>query len=463
MRQNAAEFFTSLKGKRIAVIGIGVSHRELIPLLCKSGASVTVCDKRTKAELGDDYPPLREAGAAFSLGDGYLDALTDADMIIRTPGFYFYHPALTAARKAGKVVTSEMELFFDFCPCKTYAVTGTDGKTTTTTIISKLLTEAGKTVYLGGNIGRALLPIADQMRQEDIAVVELSSFQLLSMRPAPDVSAITNVMPDHLNVHSGMEEYIDAKCNIFRHQNAFSRTVLNLDNDITRGLGDGVRGTLCHFSRREVPENGAFLDENGDIFYNEYGKRTFIMPMSEIRLPGLHNVENYLTAITAVWGEVSVEQVRQVARSFTGVEHRIEFVRELDGVSYYNDSIATSPVSTIAGLRAFDRRLIVIAGGSDKNLPFEPLAPELCAHAKLLILTGATAPKIEAAVLHCPDYPTSGLVILHADSMEDAVALARSHAESGDIVTLSPASASFDRYRNFEERGRHFKQIVNAL
>lgn len=463
MQRRADLFFQQLKDKKVTFIGMGVSHFECIKLFAQKGIRVTVADKRTAAQLGEKQEELAGLGVRFALGEEYLEHLSEADIIFRTPGMNYFSPALSKARELGKVVTSEMEVFFDLCPCKLYAVTGSDGKTTTTTLISELLKAQGKTVHLGGNIGRALLPIIETIREEDAAVVELSSFQLISMRQSPDVAVVTNVAPNHLDVHKDMEEYIGAKKNIYLHQNAFSKTVLNMDNEITNAMAGEVRGRLYQFSRRGIPQNGAYLAENGTIYMMLNGERTEIMKATDIRLPGIHNVENYLTAITAVYGEVDRENMVKVAREFGGVEHRIEFVRELDGVKYYNDSIATSPTRVIAGLNSFDQKLIVIAGGYDKKIPFEPLAPKLIEKCKLLILMGLTADKIEKAVTECNGYDPQELRIIRVSTMEEAVAAARENAGKGDIVTLSPACASFDKYPNFEVRGNHYKGLVNAL
>lgn len=459
----AQMFFESLKGKKIAFIGVGVSHTDLIKMFLGKGLSVTVCDKKTPEEMGCVYEELKALGAGFALGESYLDAIFTHDIVFRTPGMYYLSPVLTKAREQGIVVTSEMEVFFDLCPCEIYAVTGTDGKTTTTTIISEVLAASGRKVHKGGNIGRALLPIIEEISPEDVVVAELSSFQLISMRKSPDTAVFVNIYPDHLNVHSSMEEYIDAKKNLLAHQNAFSRTVLNFDNEETRKLSGMVRGDLYGFTRRSVPERGSFLDEEGWLCFKNNGTCERIVHKDEIKIPGLHNVENYLAAISAVYGRVPSECIAEVARSFGGVEHRIEFVRELDGVRYYNDSIATSPVSVIAGLNAFSQRLIVIAGGSDKKLDYSTMAMAINERVKLLILLGATADKIEAAVKGYDGYDENNCRIIRASSMEEAVKTARENASEGDVITLSPASASFDSYKNFEERGKHYKSIVNAL
>ena len=370
MDSRVKSFLEKIKGKKIALVGVGVSHRRLAGMLAEKGAKVTVLDRREKEALGNTYTELCGKGVSFCLGEHYLDYLTDFDCILRTPGMKFHLPELEEARRKGVAVTSEMELFFDLCPAPILAVTGSDGKTTTTSVIAEMLRAEGKAVHLGGNIGRALLPEIEEIGPEDFAVVELSSFQLISMRKSPRVAVVTNVAPNHLDMHKDMQEYISAKKNIFLHQNAFSRTVLNLDNDITAAFSEEVRGQAVFFSRKQVPENGAFLNGQGMICYNENGNTTEIMPQEIIRIPGTHNVENYLAAISAVWGYVSPTTIVKVAEEFGGVEHRIEFVRELDGVKYYNDSIATSPTRTIAGLRSFKQKIIIIAGGYDKHIPF---------------------------------------------------------------------------------------------
>lgn len=455
-------FFNSLKSKSVGVIGLGVSHNELIDMFVSKGINITVLDKRKQEEI-EQYNDLKARGVLFDIGENYLDNLQKYDVIIRTPGMYYLSLPLVAARENGVVITSEMELFFDLCPSKIYAVTGSDGKTTTSTLIAKMLEKSGKTVHLGGNIGKALLPQIETIKADDICVVELSSFQLISMRKSPDVAVVTNISPNHLDVHSDMQEYIDCKKNLILHQNAFSKTILSMDNKLCFDLSSLVRGQLFYFSRLQPVKNGAFLDQSGNLCRAWNGNVTVMFHMSEIKLPGIHNVENYLTAICAVCDVVSDEDILYVARNFGGVEHRIEYVRTLDGVRYYNDSIASSPTRTIAGLNSFSQKLIIIAGGYDKKIPYEPLAPVLLERAKLLILLGATADKIEQAVKNCEGYVGSELKIIRVETLEQAVLTAQENAVDGDIVSLSPASASFDLYRNFEQRGQHFKSIVNGL
>ena len=466
MQKDQQKLAQLIQGKKVAFIGAGVSHKTLIKEFVELGAHVTLCDQKKSVEdFGDYAATIRELGIDLSLGENYLDGFKGQDIIMRTPGFvgYFEKP-LQDAMAAGTMVTSEVELFFDFCPCEIVAVTGSDGKTTTTTLISKFYEAAGRKVHLGGNIGAALLPMLPEVSPDDVAVVELSSFQLISMHQSPDIAVVTNVTPNHLDHHKDMQEYIDAKRNILLWQTPPCRAVLGFENDITRGMEKDCKGEQVWFTRLHETDRGAFLRESDDtLCYAENGVVTPILPRKEIQLRGLHNVENLLAACAAVWGRVPIEAMRQVGSTFTGVEHRIEPVRTLDGVTYYNDSIASSPTRTIAGLRSFDQKIILIAGGYDKKIPYEPLAPEVLAHVKTLVLMGATGPRIEKAVRECDGFAESGLTILHADSMQHAVELARGAAKPGDVVSLSPASASFDLYPNFEVRGRDYKNIVNNL
>ena len=451
------QYFDSLIDKKIAVLGIGVSNTPLIELLCRNGVQVIACDKKSREDLGERAKQLEALGAHLQLGEGYLDDLR-ADVVFRTPGMRPDVPALLDARSRGSVVTSEMEIFFEVCPCTIIGVTGSDGKTTSASVIAELLKAEGRRVWLGGNIGRPLLADAEQMTPDDLAVLELSSFQLMDMPYSPQVAVLTNLAPNHLDVHKDMAEYVQAKKNVFEYQNETGKVVLNYDNDITRGFAADAKGTVEFFSRLARPENGVYLDD-GVICRN--GKK--IMAAADIRIPGVHNIENYMAAACAVEGLATDEDIDAVARSFAGVEHRIEFVREKDGVKYYNDSIASSPSRTIAGLHSFHQKLVLIAGGYDKKIPFDALGPEICGHVRLLILCGATAEKIEAAVCAAPEYQPGQPEILHAQTLEEAVRLAKRHTVPGDIVTLSPACAAFDQFKNFMVRGETYKTLVRAL
>lgn len=451
-------FFAWIHGKHIALCGIGRSHIPLAALLIEKGARVTMRDRRTREQLGETVQALEAQGVRLLLGEDYLKNLAE-DIIFRTPGMKFSQPELVAARERGQAVTSELEVFFELCPCKIYGITGSDGKTTTTTIISEMLLAQGQRVHLGGNIGKPLLPAIGDIQPSDAAVVELSSFQLISMRKSPDVAVITNLSPNHLDWHRNMEEYVAAKENIFLHQNAFSRTVLNADNAITAAMAAKVRGDVWRFSRQDAVSRGCYC-ENGMIYVNG----TAVLKTSDIRIPGTHNIENYMAAISAVFGEVAPENIIKTAEEFSGTEHRVEFVREVDGVKYYNDSIASSPTRTISGtLSLNDEKILLIAGGYDKKIPYAELGTVICKKVKTLILMGATADKIEAAVENAAESMQCKPEILRVKNMAQAVEAARSRAKPGDVVSLSPSSAAFDLYKDFEERGRHFKQLVREL
>ena len=452
-----SEYMTSLKHKRVAVIGIGVSNTPLIRMLLRAGIDVTACDKCSRENLGVIADELKSLGAKLQLGEEYLNHLNH-DVIFRTPGLRPDVPALEAARARGAEITSEMEVFFKVCPCKIIAITGSDGKTTTTTIISELLKAAGYNVYVGGNIGKPLLPDAAGMEESDIAVLELSSFQLMTMTQSPDIAVVTNVTPNHLDVHKSMSEYIAAKENVFRYQTAENIAVFNYDNEITRAFAETDPGESVFFSRQEELENGVYIRNNAIWSGNRE-----VLPLADILIPGTHNVENYMAAIAAVESLVSDEIIRKVAKTFGGVEHRIELVRTLNDVRYYNDSIASSPTRTIAGLRSFDQKVILIAGGYDKKIPFDELGPEVVEHVKVLVLTGATAPKIRAAVESTPGYNGSNPEIMEFGDFERAVLAAHNAAQPGDVVIMSPACASFDKFKNFMVRGETFKKIIYGL
>lgn len=462
MSKKIDRFFSSMKGKKIAFCGIGKSNVKLIDMFLDAGAIITACDKKEQLDDQELVNSLAKKGVNFSLGKDYLSNL-DVDIIFRTPGMPYHLKELDEAREKGIVITSEMEVFFDLCPCFIFGITGSDGKTTTTTLISEILKEDGYNVHLGGNIGKPLLPKIFDIDYNDVVVIELSSFQLISMRKSPDVAVVTNLSPNHLDVHKDMNEYITAKKNIILHQNAFSKTVLNFDNDITHSFSSSVRGKTVFFSRKKDLDTGVFIND-GKIMYAQDNKREEIINVNEIVLPGLHNLENYLSAIGAVWGFVKTESIIKVARRFKGVEHRTEFVRTFNGVSYYNDSIASSPTRTISGtLSLYDRKIILIAGGYDKNIPFEALGSVIVDKVKTLILLGNTAGKIESAVKSASNFKNGNPNIIRVDCMEQAVNEAVKSARPGDIVSLSPACASFGLYKNFEERGRHFKSLVNEL
>ena len=445
------QYFTALRGKKIAVLGLGVSNQPLVRLLLQFGCQVTGCDRTPREKLDASVLELERLGCTLQVGENYLEGL-EADVVFRTPGMHPGNPALVQLQQQGAQVTSEMEAFFQLCPCPILAVTGSDGKTTTTTLIAEILKAAGKTVWLGGNIGTPLLDQVPQIRKTDLAVVELSSFQLMDMHHSPCRAVITNLSPNHLDVHKDMAEYVDAKKQIFAFQGEDGLLVLNADNAIT---ADFVGNGSTRFFSRQGKQSHVRL-ENGVI----YRGGVPVLEIGDILLPGVHNIENYMAAIAAVEGLVPDAAIVQVAKNFGGVEHRIELVRVKDGVRFYNDSIASSPSRTIAGLRSFPEKVILIAGGYDKNIPYDVLGPEICAHVKKLFLCGATAPKIRAAVEQCTgELPE----MVDCGDFESAVRGAAAAAESGDVVLMSPASASFDAFKNFMVRGDFFKKIIKEL
>ena len=407
-----------VEGKDVAVVGIGVSNVPLIHLLLRLGAKVTACDRRDEKDLGTVYQELSALGVEFCLGEGYLGALTQK-VIFKTPGMRYDLPELEEAKANGAVVTSEMEQFFELCPAKIFGITGSDGKTTTSTIVYELLKTEGHRCWLGGNIGTPLLDKISEMNPDDRVVLELSSFQLHTLRKSPQVAVMTNITPNHLDMHKDYQEYIDAKKNIMLYQNDGDVLVTNSKNEITRQIGTEAKGEQRCFSSAG---DAMVCLKNGAIYYGD----EFILETSDIKIPGRHNVLNYMAAYAATAEHVSPETVKKIAVEFGGVEHRIELVRELDGVKYYNSSIDSTPTRTAAALSSFKEKVIVICGGYDKNLSYDPLAVTLCEKAKAVVVTGACAPKILAALEGYEGYKSSGLRVYKEPIFESAVKEERS-------------------------------------
>ena len=455
-------FASFVRGKNISILGFGVSNKPLLNMLLELEANVTIFDKKDKDAFSEYISQYSDKGVRFVLGPSYLSELS-GDMIIKTPGMRPDLDDINRCRDAGSVITSEMELFFDMCPCRIIGITGSDGKTTTTTIIYEMLKIEGYRVHLGGNIGKPLFPIIRDVKKDDIVVVELSSFQLTPMRKSPDIAVIKNITPNHLDWHKGMEEYIDAKKNILKYQTGEGRAVLNLDDPVSSGLSSCVKGSLGWFSMKEKVSKGAYLSPDGHLHYVSGDDDHDIMSRDIIKIIGDHNVENYLTAISAVYDLVSEETIRYIAENFAGVEHRMEYVRTFKGRRFYNDAIGTSPTRTIACLKCQTKPIVLIAGGYDKHIPFEPLAPYIIRHVKAIVFFGKTGKKIEDAVRACPGFDPEKLKMVYALSMEETVEKTLELSLPGDDIYMSPASASFDRYPNFEYEGRDFKRVVNGL
>ncbi len=444
------EYASEYKSKKVGFVGMGVSNLPVIRLFIEAGASCVVRDKNdlTSREF---YRELADAGVEFISGEGYLDSI-DESLLFLSPVVRPDLDGLESARNNGTRITSEMEEFFRLCPCKKIAVTGSDGKTTTTTLIAKLLTAQGHKTWLGGNIGVNLFATLDKIKETDFAVVELSSFQLMKLSMSPDIAVITNIAPNHLDWHTDMNEYVVSKKNIFNFQNSNSLLVLNNDDEYCRSFVAEARASV-----RTVSGNN-----KADVCFDEKGiyvNGELIVKDSDIKIVGRHNRYNYCEAYSAVLDYVTPDTLRTVASEFGGVEHRIEFVRELDGVKYYNSSIDSSPSRTRACLESFaGKNVVAISGGYDKNIPYAPLGELFSRKVKFAVLCGATAPKIAEALVSV-GYTDYEIVT----DFGSAVSVARAHAESGDSVVLTPASASFDMFRNFAERGNIFKDIVNQM
>ncbi|MDO4199386.1 MAG: UDP-N-acetylmuramoyl-L-alanine--D-glutamate ligase [Clostridia bacterium] len=465
MQRNYKDFIDSLKNKTVMFCGLGKSNMPFLEILAKNGTNIIAYDGKSADKIDDTITKVLKSyeNISYYLGDETAWELTP-DILVRTPGMNFYSEKISNIRAKNVIVTSEMEIFFDYCPCPIIGVTGSDGKTTVTSIISEILKHDGKTVHVGGNIGKPLLPEIEGIHKNDIAVVELSSFQLMSMRKSPDHAVITNISPNHLDIHSDMDEYVNAKKQIFLHQNAFSNAILNYDNSETRKFADEVRGKVTFFSFSEKLKNGVWKDNDNNIVSSVNGKNEIIMSSGDIKIPGNHNIENYLAAIACVRDMVSKESIVKTAKEFEGVKHRIEFVKEVGGVKFYNDSIASTPTRTMSGaLSVFDGKITLIAGGYDKKLTFTELASKINDKVSILVLLGNTSEKIKSEVLNSKNYDPGKLKIFTAKSMEEAVTTAYGNSPPGSVVVLSPACASFDLYKNFEERGNDFKNLVNKI
>ena len=463
MNKKLEEFEKYIDDKKIAIIGIGVSNLPLLKYMYERGAKVTVFDDRDEDKIPKealDEIMLYEMDYVF--GKDSLSKLNGFNMIFRSPSCMPTKKELVEAEKNGAIVTSEIEMLMEMCPGTVIGVTGSDGKTTTTSLIYEILKTKGYNCYLGGNIGIPLFTKLKEMTEEDYVVLELSSFQLMNMKISPKISVITNISPNHLNIHSSYEEYIDAKKNIFKYQNRDDIIVLNYDNEITRECEKEADSRTIFFSSKTKLDDGIILD--GDIIKECEDKvRRHLMNSSEVLLRGRHNLENICAAIAATKTIVDIDTQIKAIKNFKGVEHRIEIIREIDGVKWYNDSIGTSPTRTIAGLKSFDEKIVLIAGGYDKHLDYEPLAKPILDNVKTLILMGQTAEKIFLAVKAEEEKENKKVDTYMCETLEDTVKLAKKFASPGDVVLFSPASASFDLFKNFEERGKKFKEIVNNL
>lgn len=458
MKKDFNEFKQFIKNKKVAVVGIGVSNIPLIEFLNKLGAIVTAFDKKEKDELTNIIEKFKPLGVEFKLGEDYLSKLRGFDVVFKTPSMRIDSDALTLAKEQGAYITSEMEEFIKYCPAKIYGITGSDGKTTTTTLIYNILKQEGYNTWVGGNIGTPLFSKIEEISKEDRVVLELSSFQLMTINERIDVAVITNLSPNHLDMHKDLEEYLDSKKNIYKYQDENCLLILNEDNEVTKNIIGEEKGKIYTFSINNKVTKGAYF--NNDILYCQgHG----VCQRSEVKLIGMYNIENLLAAFAATSDEVSINSLRVVAMTFNGVEHRNEFLREINGVKYYNNSIATSPTRVVASIKAFEKPIIVIAGGYDKNLPFEPLAFDGYPYIKSLILLGATKEKIAKSFDKLYEERGIKIPIYKVETLDEAIKVAQNISEEEDVVALSPACAAFDMFTNFAVRGNEFKRLINEL
>ena len=463
INENLEEFNNYLKFKKVAIIGLGVSNLPLLDYMYEKNAKVTVFDEKEEKDIEKNIlEKLKKYKFDYFFGKNCFENLKGFDIIFRSPSFLPTRKELVEEEKRGAIITSEIEMLMKLTPATIIGVTGSDGKTTTTSLIYSILKNAGYNAYLGGNIGIPLFTKLNEMKPNDIVVLELSSFQLMGMDVSPHIGVITNITPNHLNIHKDYQEYINAKKNIFKHQNKDDYIILNYDNDITRNCAKEAKSKVIFFSGKEKLENG-FIVDNKIIKKCEDGIRTHILDCKDVLLRGEHNFENIATAIAATSSLVDIDKSIDTIKEFKAVEHRLEYVRTIDDVKWYNDSVSSSPTRTIAGLKSFDEDIVLIAGGYDKNLDYTPIAKPILKKVKTLILLGQTSGKIFDAVKEEEEKENKNIDIFMVNTLEEAVNLARKQAKVGEIVLFSPASASFDMFKNFADRGNKFKDLVNKL
>ena len=457
------EFNDYIRFRKVAIIGLGVSNLPLMEYLYEKKANVTVFDERDIDSISKDImDKITTYGFGFHFGEDALKNLKGFNVIFRSPSCLPTRKELVDEANNGAIVTTEVELLMKMCPCKIVGVTGSDGKTTTTSLINAILKKAGYNTFLGGNIGTPLFTKLSDMKPEDILVLELSSFQLMGMEISPDIAVITNITPNHLNIHKDYEEYIEAKKNIFKYQDEKGVLVLNYDNEITRNCEKEANGKVIFFSSKNKLDNGYIVDE--DVIKECEDKiRKHILNVEDVILRGNHNYQNIATAIAATSSLVDMDIAVEAIKEFKPVEHRIEFIRELDGVKWYNDSASSSPSRTLSGINAFKEDIILIAGGYDKNLDYTPLAKPIIKKVKSLILIGQTSGKIFDVVKLELEKENKELDIHMCESLEETIKLAKKVAKPGQVVLFSPASASFDMFKNFADRGNQFKELVKKI
>lgn len=457
------DFEKFLSGKKVAIIGLGVSNLPMLDYLHNLNAKVSIFDRKDREKFEEEViSKIEKYNFNLFTGENNLENLNGFDIIFRSPSCRPDKPEILKEVERGAILTSEIEMVLKLAPCKIIGVTGSDGKTTTTSLIYAILKDAGYNCFLGGNIGIPLFTEIKNMTPNDIVVLEMSSFQLMNMEVSPNISVITNIAPNHLDIHKSYEEYIDSKKNIFRNQKENDTLILNYDNEITKRFIKEAKGNVIYFSSKSKLDNGVIFDD-GLIKICKDGIRRHVLAQKDMKLRGIHNCENACAAIAATASLVSVEDQIKTIEDFSGVEHRLELVKNINGINWYNDSIGTSPSRTIAGLNSFNEKIVLIAGGYDKHLDYTPIAKPIVNNVSKLILMGATADKIHDAVIKELTLEHKSMPIYHCNTLKETVELANQIAEEGEIVLFSPASASFDLFKNFAERGNKFKELVNEL
>lgn len=459
--------YPQFKNKKITVMGLGLfgGGVGVAKFLARHGAHVTVTDLRDTAELSQSISQLEGFPITYKLGGHFEEDFINTDMVIVNPAVPQNSKFLQIARSNHISVDTEINIFLKLCPAPIIGITGSNGKSTTTTLTGRILQQAARTTWIGGNIGISLLSHLEEIKSQEIVVLELSSFQLKefhAIKKSPQVSIVTNISPNHLDRHKDMNDYIQAKKGIILHQKPEDYTILNYDDMELRNWEKECKGQVLWYSTKHTLKNGAFI-KGENIVLSINGKDISIPCTSRVKLPGIHNLQNILAASCAAYlAGASERHIEKAVTTFTGLEHRLEFVREIHGIQYYNDSKATTPESAIAAITAFQAPVVLIAGGYDKGSSFERLA-EICArYTKSVILIGKTAEKINGLILKKIDLKKVPTIHI-TDNFREAFQKANAIAKRGDIVLLSPACASYDMFTNYEERGRLFKDMVLAL
>lgn len=458
------DFEKKLKNQKVAIIGLGVSNIPLIDYFNEKKIEIVVFDDREEKNINPDIlTKIKQYKIKYFFGKECLKNLKGFDLIFRSPSCLPTKAELIAERERGAIVTTEIEQLMKMAPCKIIGITGSDGKTTTTTLTYEVLKNAGYKVYLGGNIGIPLFTKLSEIKPNDFIVLELSSFQLMGMEISPEIAAITNITPNHLNIHKNYQEYIDSKKNIFKYQNENGILVINADNELTSNCKNEANGKVIMFSSEKKLENG-YIVENGIIKKCEDGIRRHIIDTSDLKLKGIHNFQNICTVLALTENIVDIDDAVKTIKNFGGVQHRLELVREINGVEWYNDSASTSPTRGISALNSFnDKEIVLIAGGADKNLDYTPIGKPIVDKVKSLILIGETANKIYDAVKNELEKENKKLDIHMCETFKESIELAKRIAKPGQIVLFSPASTSFDMFKDMYDRGNKFKEEVYSI